>query len=327
MIYPWFESVITNLDKALKANRLSHALLFQAKSGSGIEALLVELAKGLTCNANDSLVACNNCRDCQLWNSQQVHPDVFEIAKDDAVIRVDAIRALKSRVYLTSYSKVGVNQKGKRIIIIEKLQRLNEASANALLKLLEEPPENTFFLLETDYIDQLLPTIASRCEKIVVHITLDDTVKWLQSQGQLINTDIDVSALWLMAYGKPLVIRKLIEDTSQLQLRDQLISLLLSRKQLFDFIQSIKDDQFEIIVFWLYTLITDIIKLKLSAFDAIIHKDCIEQIEMASKFYSYDVLMSCYQKLNQLNEAIYKGFHLNKTLWLEDWFNYELKTH
>ncbi|MCF6764460.1 hypothetical protein L3V82_01660 [Thiotrichales bacterium 19S3-7] len=325
MIYPWFNSIIASLESEFKANRLSHALLFQAKSASGIEQLLIELAKGLTCRASEHLLACNTCRDCQLWCDDQLHPDVFEVAKNDTTIRIDAIRELKSRIYLTSYNESTVNQISRRIVIIRKLQRLNEASANALLKLLEEPPENTYFLLETDYIDQLLPTIVSRCQKRVINIEFDDAVVWLNTQKHALNCQLELSVAWSMSFGQPLMVKQLIEDSAKLKLRDQVISLLLSRDYLFDFIQSTGDDQFDAIVFWLYSIITDIMKLKLNAFDAVVHKDCIEKIQMASKFYSYDILMRGYRKLNQLSEAKHKGFHLNKTLWLEDWFNYELE--
>ena len=106
---------------------------------------------------------CGHCRECHLL-SKESHPDVQEISleNDASVIKIESIRQLQQDVYQSP-------QRGKyRFVVIHPAEQLNASAANALLKILEEPPPHTMFVLITEQVQCLLPTIISRCQMYVV---------------------------------------------------------------------------------------------------------------------------------------------------------------
>jgi DNA polymerase III delta prime subunit len=90
------------------------------------------------------------------WN---IHPvDCVTIESDDEHIGIDAVRQFKKRLQLAPF------QSPHTLGLIRNSQRLTAEAQNALLKLLEEPPARAYLIIETDSVDQLLPTVISRCE-------------------------------------------------------------------------------------------------------------------------------------------------------------------
>ncbi len=102
---------------------------------------------------------CGRCRSCKKILSEN-HPDIHWISPAGSYIKVDQIRMLCQRLALKPYeAKV-------RLAIIEKAHTLNPEAGNTLLKILEEPPEKTIFILLAGQSSELLPTIVSRCRHI-----------------------------------------------------------------------------------------------------------------------------------------------------------------
>lgn len=102
------------------------------------------------------------CSDVKI----EENPDVYILKNNDKIISKDDITELLNNVYKTSQFN------SKKIYIIENCEKLNDFSCNALLKTLEEPPENVYAILLTSNIDSVLPTISSRCQKIFVSATI-----------------------------------------------------------------------------------------------------------------------------------------------------------
>jgi DNA polymerase III subunit delta' len=142
-------------------------------------------------------LACGQCLGCG-WLSQGNHPDFRLIApqdKDDKTeegvgegeiipkakkkhIVVEQIRDLGEMVGLTSH------RQGSRVVLLHPAEALNPAAANALLKMLEEPPPDTIFVLVSHQPQRLLPTIRSRCHKITMQMPkLEEARGWLKAQG------------------------------------------------------------------------------------------------------------------------------------------------
>ncbi|MEN9868494.1 MAG: polymerase delta prime subunit, partial [Pseudomonadota bacterium] len=93
-------------------------------------------------------------------------------------IKIDQIRAL------SDFMNISTHRQGLRVVVLYPAHVLNMASSNALLKTLEEPPPSTLFLLVTDSLNRLLPTILSRCRKFGVHAPQPQAaLGWLQQQG------------------------------------------------------------------------------------------------------------------------------------------------
>lgn len=192
--YPWQSDVWQRLDEARA--RLPHALLLHGRSGIGKFDFAQHLSKSLLCQSpKTDGQACEICPSCG-WFSQNNHPDYRLLtpeqdATDDddagsakksvkkSQISVAQVRELSSFLELSSHHAGGL-----RIALIRPAETLNASSANALLKMLEEPPAGVIFILVSHQPQRLLPTIASRCQKIDMPVPETAiALQWLQQKG------------------------------------------------------------------------------------------------------------------------------------------------
>ena len=158
-------------------DRIPNAVLIHGPGGLGKARFGVWLSNLLLCQqASPAGLPCGSCNACRLRIGGN-HPDfrLVEPEGDDPdvetskskqgkrankSIKIDQIRALESFVY------VGSHQAGRRVILLLGAETMNTAAANALLKILEEPPISTYFLIVSSKFQSLLPTLISRCRKI-----------------------------------------------------------------------------------------------------------------------------------------------------------------
>ena len=207
-IYPWQEDIWqrTLADKS----KLHHALLLKGQAGIGKIDFAVALAKSLLCEQpGHQHQACGHCPSCG-WFDQDNHPDFRLIspeqdsAKDEEGVKptkkktqilIEQIRGLSEFLSLSSHKSDGL-----RIVLLHPAESLNLASANALLKVLEEPPPGVMFILVANQAQKILPTIMSRCQKVDMPVpSKDQAIIWMQHQGIA-----DAEAVLSYAGGSPL---------------------------------------------------------------------------------------------------------------------------
>lgn len=155
------DTAVRALRSSIKKNRVAHAYLFIGPSGVGRKLAATAFAQSLNCEHAREGNACGTCNSCRLI-SEGKHPDVQTImpTKRSSTITVDQVRDLLPFAYMRPL-------KGKsKVFVFCEADRLGAASANKLLKTLEEPPPLTTFVLITDRPDGILPTVASRCQPI-----------------------------------------------------------------------------------------------------------------------------------------------------------------
>ncbi len=163
------------LRSAMRSGRLAHAYLFFGPEGVGKRLTALTLAKAMNCQSPPgSGESCENCASCHKINSSN-HADVIVVEPQGDVIKIDQIRELQRRLRFRPL------EGGKRVCILESADGLNDAAANALLKTLEEPPDETHLFLLTSRPYRLLPTILSRCQWVKFKpLSVENIVQILQ---------------------------------------------------------------------------------------------------------------------------------------------------
>lgn len=138
--YPWLRPSFEQLVAGYQAGRGHHALLLQALPGMGGEALIYALCRYLMCRQPEGNKSCGQCHSCQLMQAG-THPDYYTLApeKGKSALGIDAVRDVNEKLY--ERSRLG----GAKVVWAGDAALLTDAAANALLKTLEEPPENTWF--------------------------------------------------------------------------------------------------------------------------------------------------------------------------------------
>jgi DNA polymerase-3 subunit gamma/tau len=186
------EHVKKALKNAINLNKASHAYLFTGPRGTGKTSVARILAKSLNCKEGPTLIPCEVCASCMdIKNSTPI--DVIEI--DAASNR----KVEDTQTILEKIQYIPVNGKYK-IYIIDEVHMLTNHAFNALLKTLEEPPENVIFILATTEPQKVLETITSRCQRFDFRrITTDDIINHLTHIAKAEKINIDSDALFTIA--------------------------------------------------------------------------------------------------------------------------------
>lgn len=155
----------TNLVRTIRDRvadkRLPHALIFEGPNGIGKWRTALATASRLLCETpNSKGDACGQCRPCQKLIANS-HADLHLVTPNEKNnIVLEAIRDIERAVRLRSL------ERGPKIVLIRGAHRMGVSSQNALLKTLEEPPDDTHMILVSSQPSSLLPTIRSRCQKL-----------------------------------------------------------------------------------------------------------------------------------------------------------------
>jgi len=186
------EHITDILQNAIKSNRIHHAYLFNGPRGVGKTSLARIFAKSLNCVEGPTTTPCNKCSNC-LEITASTSTDVIEIdgASNNGV---GDIRDLQEELmYAPAHSKY-------KIYIIDEVHMLSKSAFNALLKTLEEPPENVVFIFATTEPHKVLPTIISRCQRYdFKRIPVDSIVKRVKALAEEEQVEIDSESIYLIA--------------------------------------------------------------------------------------------------------------------------------
>jgi DNA polymerase-3 subunit delta' len=164
------------IERMLESQRLPGALLFTGEEGIGKKLFALEIARALNCRSLRGVQGCGECSSCQrisrfnypqsedsedwkqiIWTD---HGDVGMVVAPKRVLLVDQMRQIEREANFRPFE-------GKaRVFLIDDADKLNEPAANALLKVLEEPPPTSHLILITSQPAMLLPTIRSRCQVV-----------------------------------------------------------------------------------------------------------------------------------------------------------------
>lgn len=220
---PWHKAEAEHLALAYQEQRLPHALILVGPQYVEKTHFAREFAQFLLCASPINGVACAQCKSCQLCIAG-THPDWLNVEPEEPrkVLRVDTIRQVQARLQQTA------QQGGNKVCVISPAEQMNENAANALLKILEEPPVNTYFLLVVHHASKILPTIISRCQRLSFAIPAQqDIVNWLNDD--FASTDIQQAIE--KGRGFPGRVYQLLNESIDAQQDEVLLSSFFSGRE------------------------------------------------------------------------------------------------
>ena len=172
---------IERLQAKLRQERFSHGLLFSGPDGIGKKTCALMVAKALNCLNSEPGDFCDACSQCHKINAG-THPDIIRIELEDEASEIK-ISQIREAIRMLEFHPLEGRSKA---FIIDPAGLLNASSANALLKGLEEPPDNNYFILVTNNLHAMLPTIRSRCQLYAfTPLALDDLRQFANSSDEL----------------------------------------------------------------------------------------------------------------------------------------------
>ncbi len=195
--------------RALRDGSLSHAYLLSGPEGLGKAQFARELAVALVSPCG----GCGACPECERAR-RGVHPDLHVVEREGDVIRREQIDPLIADLSLKPFGAE------RRVWVLPEVDHLHPAAANKLLKSIEEPPRHVFFLLVTDHLERVLPTIVSRCQLVEFRPLSDGEVA--AYLGESLGLDgVEAQALARLAGGSVERAARLAEDARRAGRRGQ----------------------------------------------------------------------------------------------------------
>lgn len=302
------DSIAERLAFAFQQDRIPSGYLFIGFNGIGKSTLVRSFAQMMNCETHDH---CHRCNNCSMFDHGS-HPDFHVVKPDGRNIRIRQIHELIGYLDLKpAYAK-------KRVVLVKEAEKMNLESANAFLKILEEPPLNTLIVLSTADENQLLETINSRCQKIYFSPLRPDEVRLVLEE----NYNLDAETMdFVICYAQGRIRKRFVERVSQLStMRMQVLQMLknLTTEKMPDYClllenwvkQDLHDYFLEFCAAWLRDFITIHSRLPLP----MINNDIKEELAEIPPRVSDESLQSCFDLVVETEAAIQSNASRNLAL-------------
>ncbi|WP_369986066.1 DNA polymerase III subunit delta' [Thalassolituus sp.] len=316
-LYPWQNTIWQNLVKRHAKSGLPHALLLTSTKGIGKHELTRTIARWLLCQSESKQhgdVSSCQCHSCQLWEAGS-HPDFMLCQPEDnsRQIRIDNVRKVNELIFQTP--QISACQ----VVILRPAEVMNTNAANALLKTLEEPPGESYILLETERFGSVLPTIRSRCQRMTLPVpSREESIDWLAQQG--VSQQDAVLALTRNGNAPVAAAEWLSSGTGAKQEKwaQELVQWTTHQLPLDKVASAWAKLEFQDVIQWFYQISCDALKAACGA--PSVHLQFAEPVtELQARSVADTQLLITFQKKvqNMLGQLLSGASHYNKTLTTE----------
>jgi DNA polymerase-3 subunit delta' len=249
------DEVVERFRRTLRGGRLASTYLFVGPEGVGKRRLALELAKTMLCQARgpaagaDELEQCGRCESCRLFDAG-THPDLELVGllpgkSDLAIGQFVGEGDRRNQEGLCHRIALRPFLGGRRVAIIDDADHFNQASANCLLKTLEEPPPHSLLILIGTSLGRQLPTIRSRAQIVYFRPLSPDDLKQVLLKEQIVTDEAAAGRLAELSEGSVARARELADPELQ-QFRAALVErlsrpawdVLSAEKAVLDFVQA-----------------------------------------------------------------------------------------
>ncbi len=297
-----------------RSRRLPHALLLSGPAGTGKQHFSEAFARFMLCE-NPAEQACGRCKAC-LLTSRGTHPDLVEISPEEPgkPIRIDQIRALNQ------FMAGAAQQGGYRVIVITPPEEMNINAANALLKGLEEPGNDTLFLLVSHNPGRLMATIRSRCQVVTMAVpSADQALNWLSEQPDI---GADAELALKLSGGAPLAALEFVRNRGAERrgvMLNGLKGCASGRLSAPDVAQQWQKEDPVTLLAWLHGFVSDLVRFKLTESEAGLNSiDARSLISKASARTSEEKLFALMDKIHEYRLQVLAKSNPNRQLMFED---------
>lgn len=299
------QRIVDYFKKAIARDVLGHAFLFSGPSGLGKSTLARLLCKTLLCQKATADGPCDSCSACHKFDTLN-HPDFHCYVPDGLYFKIELVRQI---IHEAALKPVEARWK---TFVLESADLMRDEAANALLKVLEEPPGQTIFFLICESVEGLLPTIRSRCQPFAFQpLSPEEVTAYLVASGEFEPAEAENRARF--SHGSLGRARSVNVDQYR-ETRDKVLAALQaalvpkSYHILLDAIKAITVDRTEMPerLLVLEELIRDMIHLKASSAAVIYHQDLRQALMPVAAKAEMRHLQELYEELLQTRESILK---------------------
>ncbi len=324
------EKPIQRIRTFLQNQTIPHALLFTGIPGVGKRHTAVQLAMACNCHARtqdrgqpsrvrqspaepsaSAAIPCGQCAACRKIKSG-THRDVLRLKPSRSSIRIEQIRALQDALSVRPHEAV------MRVVIVSRAQCMTAAAANAFLKILEEPPAETLLILTAPAAGDLLPTVASRCQRI--HFSPLSRARLAQLLVQQIGVAHGQALTLAAASGGSYARALAMAENGWIDLRDWVVAQLAELSQagpahILAFADRLAQntaklqDIFEIVGSWL----RDLLVVRFLP-EAVVHRDRCEELAALAVKSDPDKLQKGFAALGRAQRDIQDNANARLTL-------------
>ena len=297
------------LEAALKSGRTSHSCIFNGSPGVGKMTAANWFVAAILCERPDDYVPCGACRSCRTI-ARGNYPYLRFAAPEKSAIKINQIRDIHD------FLKYKVEQSVYRFIIIDEAHTMTPEAANSLLKILEEPPKRTTFILLVDNLSRVFPTIISRCQVVNFTGLSKETIsEILRERGY---EEEKIAAVLPVSQGSAGRALELIEDESLQENRGKIISFLLdlpvTSDRALEFAQECSDLDISLSLGIIISCFRDFLVLGRGEKSQIINPELVNR---SLKFTKNEIYKSI-ERIMEAQQAA--GQNANKQLVLENLF-------